>query len=152
MVFPVQVFDFTGLDSPFDFTAAAWSDLSNCPKYELRYGDDEIGSDDIVGLVGYTVNSYVSQGERNLSQNIMFLAILARVGGLTAPVIDRQGLARIKEFASNGGDLTVHPWAAAFGNGKKGKGKGKAANVSVTSARSAAKNPARKGADTRNNT
>ncbi|KAF4587965.1 hypothetical protein EYR38_009926 [Pleurotus pulmonarius] len=110
---PVPVFDFTAGDRIFDFSAEAWSRLHQCPQYELRFGDDELGHDGVVALVGYSVNSYQSQdGDWVLNQNVLFLAILARAGGQSMPLIDRDGLQMIREYASNGGDLTVHPSAA----------------------------------------
>lgn len=79
----------------------------------MRFGDDELGHDGVVALVGYSVNSYQSQdGDWVMNQNVLFLAILARAGGQSMPLIDRDGLQMIREYASNGGDLTVHPSAA----------------------------------------
>ncbi len=105
----VNVFDFTALEAPFDFSARAWSELHRCPKYPLRFGEDEIDSDGVIGLIGYTITSYVSDDERIVNHNLMFLAILARANGVRSPVIDRTGLRLIESYASNGGDLTVHP-------------------------------------------
>ncbi len=128
----VNVFDFTALKAPFDFSAKAWSELHLCPRYALRSGDDEIDSDGVIGLVGYTIASYVSEGERIVNHNLMFLAILARAGGVRTPLIDRHGLRMIESYASRGGDMMVRP-SDVVSNDRKQKGRDRDASKSERS-------------------
>ncbi|KAF4602934.1 hypothetical protein EYR38_003338 [Pleurotus pulmonarius] len=119
----VPVYDFTQLTVPFDFSEEAWSKIDNCPSVTLRFGDDQIGSDDVIALVGYTASVYGTSEDLSLNQNILFLAVLARVGGIQMPLIDRVALQTIQDYGSQGGDLNVHPSSILDAAGSKGKGK-----------------------------